>query len=135
MTTSTTAKQNETADRIHLLKCNAKEANSAAVKAPGHVIALCDSRDKIARKVIKGVTGYTENELKRVEAPMILGGTVPTFVLALNPRFAVELTATFAPSTSVALGRFPMDEDTPIVVIASGGTSMSTLATLNAEVG
>lgn len=111
-------------DRAHIVNLNMREIRTYASAMPdGNVLVVADSRDLIARKWVAAIGGFTEAELRRREAPFILGRTIPTFFLSVDRAVAMDLTATHAPSASEGI-ETKFAHRRVVLIIASKGTSL-----------
>lgn len=88
------------------------------------VIAVCDSRDDVARTWVTGVGKLSEDELRAKEAPMVLANMIPTFVLGLPRQAAIDITALNAPHISEVIERTHVGAGRIVLAVSSGGTTM-----------
>lgn len=112
-------------DRQHLLNANIKEVKQLSGKADdGDVIVICDTRDDVARQWVERFGSLNDDELKRWEAPILLGGTIPTALLVVTREVAIDATAHHSPQVSEALEIIPETAGQVVLVISAGGTRM-----------
>jgi hypothetical protein len=113
-------------ERLRLFTANKRELRAASEKlAPGDVLVLCDSRDPVARHWIECVAKMTDADIRRWEAPIVLGQMIPTAMLAVPRQVAINLTAGHAPAASEALRTWPSGHRAALVIAANGTTMMS----------
>jgi hypothetical protein len=114
-------------DRLHLFTANERELRAASeTVAQGDVLVVCDSRDRIARLWIEGVAKMTDADIRRWEAPFVLGQVIPTAILAVPRQAAIDLTAGHAPTVSETIETLSAGSRV-VLVIGSNGTTMISL--------
>ncbi len=115
-------------DRNHLFEANQREIREAAKTAEHDaVIVLCDSRDPVAREWIRAGGGLSEQQIKQREAPMILGRTIPTFILSVTRELAIDLTAFNSPHVSETIETLGSMQVRVVLIISAGGTMIRTI--------
>jgi hypothetical protein len=116
--------------RVQLLAASQREVHHLSETLDREaVIAICDSRDPVAREWLTRVSGMTEGQIKEREAPMILGRMIPTFFLSVPREQAIDLTALNSPRVSETIETLGATLGRVVLVIAAGGTMLHAIQT------
>lgn len=109
-------------DRMHFLHCNLGEARVLAKDLPpNQIIAICDTRDPVARRLV-ACSDLSAEQIRQHEASMMGQPLIPTVIVAVHRDIAVEVLSRSNPSVAnsveTAIGDFRV-----VVAITAGGTT------------
>lgn len=111
---------------MHLLNCNEREVKEAMKRAkPDDVIAVCDTRDRVARTWVTSLGNMSEQDIQEWEARCALGRVIPTVIIAVPKQAAIDITADHAPHISEVLEFLSGTGHQVVLTIAANGTRMA----------